>query len=203
MKSLFTIDGYRSVWNELFTYDPTPNPTLWNILGEVFDGDEDPTVTNIKKVLLNRVASFAPIYATTTVEDKKFFHSQMLAWGDVRFLEWQKAWDAYMSTYDPIANYNRIEHEQTILDGSSTNDTTTTAQVSPDSAETYYNTGKSTVDMDTTTDNTTTRNAEITGNVGVTTSQQMIQSELELRKNNFIDKYIVEPFVKEFSVAVY
>lgn len=203
MSDLITIDKYRSVWNELFTYDPTPNPTLWNLLGEVFDGDDDPTVTNIKKHLLNRIASFSPIYSTTTVEDKKFFHSQMVAWGDMYLIAWKKAWDAYTTEYDPLENYHRTDYKQEVLDGASTVDNTTTAHVAPESAETFYNTGKSIVDGETTTDNTTTVNAESKGNVGVTTSQQMLQAEMDLRSVNFINTYIITPFVREFCIAVY
>lgn len=48
------------------------------------------------------------------------------------------------------------------------------------------NLSKSTTDQETTSGNTT-RNLTRHGNIGVTTSQQMIESEIELRKHNYFD----------------
>lgn len=46
------------------------------------------------------------------------------------------------------------------------------------------------------------RTSRVHGNIGVTTSQQMIQSELELRKFNIYD-YIADLFAGEFLMRVY
>lgn len=47
-----------------------------------------------------------------------------------------------------------------------------------------------------TTPNTLTRTLSRSGNIGVTTSQQMIQSEIELRKFDFVN-YVITEFVKQ------
>lgn len=54
------------------------------------------------------------------------------------------------------------------------------------------------------TDNTSKSTHTLTrkGNIGVTTSQQMIESELQLRLNNFV-KHVAEVFVNELTLGVY
>lgn len=49
---------------------------------------------------------------------------------------------------------------------------------------------------------TTKRAIRVYGNVGVTTSQQMIESEIALRRNHVI-KYMVSDFKKDFCIMVY
>lgn len=49
---------------------------------------------------------------------------------------------------------------------------------------------------------TTTHTGQIHGNVGVTTSQQMIESELQLRKQSFID-YCTGLFANDLLILVY
>lgn len=199
------ISKYKSAWNKiLFEYTPaTGVSTIWDVLAEVFDGDDDPSTTTVVTCIFDAVIPFMPIYDYDTTAEIKGFNDDIFYWSAAHYIEWKRAWDAYTATYDPIENYHRTGYKQEVLDGASTNDTTTTAHVAPDSSETFYNTGKSVVDQDTTTDNTTTINTEDKGNVGVTTSQQMIEAELQLRSHNFIETYIVRPFIKEFCVAVY
>lgn len=56
--------------------------------------------------------------------------------------------------------------------------------------------------FDETTDDDFTRTSHIHGNIGVTTSQQMIQSEIELRKFNIYD-YIADLYAGEFLYRVW
>lgn len=101
-----------------------------------------------------------------------------------------KMYGALMSDYDPISNYNSVEDEnigsEIVVSSSADNKVfgfNTDVENPVPSAE-----GKS--------DNTTTgdydnnhRHVEKSGNIGVTTSQQMINSEIELRRFNLI-KYM-------------
>lgn len=64
-----------------------------------------------------------------------------------------------------------------------------------------------------TTDNTTTntgtvgqigsRTGRVHGNIGVTTNQQMINAELELRVNNQLESIIIQQFKQQFCLLVY
>lgn len=124
--------------------------------------------------------------------------------------KWSKLWDAFNTEYNPIENYSMTEHEErddvTTREGSDTltmtgtdtdvltgaNENEISAFNSSDYSDNTKNeqnsTNTETRNMtDTTTHDTTdTLDGERTltrsGNIGVTTSQQMLQSEIELRK---------------------
>lgn len=199
------IAKYKSAWDSIILnyVKPSGDSTLWDVLETIFDGASDPTITVIKHNIHCAVTPFMPIYNYSTTAELREFNDDMYYWGAAHAPEWKRAWDAYTATYDPIENYHRTGYKKEVLDGASTLDVTNTAYVAPESSETFYNTGKATTDQDTTTDNTTTTETEDKGNVGVTTSQQMIEAELALRAHNFIERFIVRPFINEFCVAVY
>lgn len=124
--------------------------------------------------------------------------------------KWSKLWDAFNTEYNPIENYSMTEHEErddvTTRKGSDTLTMTgtntdaltgaTENEVSAFNSSDYSGNTKN----EQSTTNTETRNMTDTtthdtadtldgertltrsGNIGVTTSQQMLQSEIELRK---------------------
>lgn len=120
---------------------------------------------------------------------------------------WTKKYNALTTTYKPLENYNMTERENnSIVDDSLTrvtgaaadNSTTTTS-----SHDVYgYNSSTATpsesdsattstdTDMSTDYDNTRTitRGLSRSGNIGVTTSQQMLESELQLRAYRFFEE---------------
>lgn len=124
--------------------------------------------------------------------------------------KWSKLWDAFNTEYNPIENYSMTEHEERddvttregsdtltmtgtdtdVLSGSTENEVSAfnSSGYSDNTQNTQNSTNTETRNMtDTTTHDTTdTLDGERTltrsGNIGVTTSQQMLQSEIELRK---------------------
>lgn len=99
-------------------------------------------------------------------------------------LNWVKIYDAYITDYSPLENYNMIENEKIkskIKNTSKVNGgmyAFNSSDVSPTndaSSESISEGNKEDNDRD------LTRH----GNIGVTTSQQMLQSEIELRKYKF------------------
>ena len=52
-------------------------------------------------------------------------------------------------------------------------------------------------------DDTHTRTSRIHGNIGVTTSQQMLEQELQISEKINIYNYIVNEFKQRFCIAVY
>lgn len=98
--------------------------------------------------------------------------------------KWGRLWNAFNLNYNPIENYNSEEVEN--VASKITNQTTQNAEVYG------FNSSDAVPSAETGATSTTTGNAndnerKLTrkGNIGVTTSQQMLQSEFELRKNNF------------------
>lgn len=171
--------------------------------------DEEETInfeaSTLLASIINRAASFCVLYT-----DPDYFKLMSDSWWTKwapNFLSWIRAME---KEYNPIENYDRQEswHEDIVDDGSTTldSDTTDTNTVSAFDASTYQphdkNTG--TVDNTTTLDNDRDidHTGRVHGNIGVTTSQQMIESELRLRYNN-IYNMIADIYIKELFVAVY
>lgn len=130
--------------------------------------------------------------------------------------------DVMKATYNPIENYNNNEEsttttgakEENFKKGTNTDTTevgkgliTTTSDVTSFESNTFADADKVTTDESARTTTTTLGERtdirtekehidifkkRIHGNIGVTTSQQMIESELELRKRNVITEYLKE-----------
>lgn len=118
--------------------------------------------------------------------------------------KWNKLYAAINAEYNPIHNYDMTENGEDKHTGTDTvKDTGTAASnvSSSDSSSSIYGYNSSTPtpsqsehsDTSTSTDMTSTDTKNLSdthyltrsGNIGVTTSQQMLQSEIELRKWNF------------------
>ena len=130
--------------------------------------------------------------------------------------------DVMKSAYNPIENYDNNEEstttvgvkEENFKKGTNTDTTevgqgtiTTKSDVTSYESNTFSDTDKVTTDESARTTTTTlgertdirtekehidTFKKRIHGNIGVTTSQQMIESELELRKRNVVTEYLTE-----------
>ena len=124
----------------------------------------------------------------------------------------KKSVDVLKSEYNPISNYDRNETNTKTLTNNQTNtstDTNTigekavTDTVSAFDSSTYSPNSQTTESehTDTLTKNgsltnnqTETFTSNVSGNIGVTTSQQMIESEIELRKVQ-----VISDFLKKFA----
>lgn len=147
----------------------------------------------------------------------EFFAMRIGMWSRKHQYNWKKLYDTMLLEYNPIENYDRME-EWTDTDtesGSNTfkneilNSGTVTEQ------NTAFNAGladhaKEISDNDTTNngsgtdkrDATHSRSGRAHGNIGVTTSQQMIESERKVALFNIYD-IIAESFVENFCLMVY
>lgn len=181
------------------------------------------TTTKISDIFNNLIGKLAITYENETlitsdiVENylkKRYYNYEFLGKNENDFLidytnynllksgDLKKVLLAYNSDYNPIENYNS---EVTEILGN----TRSTTKVNPTSSNTvelvtsfdsedFKNGNKiinnneeqsSELNTDTVTNITTTK-----GNIGVTTSQQMITSEIELRKNNIYYDYLDNVF---------
>ena len=108
--------------------------------------------------------------------------------------KWKHIWDALNTAYNPLENYSMLEERTPDI----TKTTNGTGSTSTDSQTGIFGFNSSqsnpsgTIDgnqTDTITDRTETETGtetlERSGNIGVTTSQQMLQSEFEVRKYDF------------------
>ena len=141
---------------------------------------------------------------------------------------WSKKVEAFLKEYNPIENYNMVEHsgassltsrirssagkverkdyvypfDVNTGDGSpqsrsvTEQDTLSGTDFSPNSAISGFDSDNKSLTFDnmTTPAGNATQVGKLTrsGNIGVTTSQQMLEQELEIRKHNLIDEFMKE-----------
>lgn len=105
------------------------------------------------------------------------------------------------SSYQPRdKDLNSARTDTNSNTSTSSEQATSTVSATESQSNTFSNTDSKT-GSNTGTDNFT-RDSHIHGNIGVTTSQQMIQSEIELRKFN-IYNYIADLYAKEFIYRIW
>lgn len=178
-----------------------------------------------KTVLVNNIllrsGEFEVLYP-----DSSFMKSAISLWGQKwsrTFEKWQKA---LAVEYDPLYNYDRREEwvtsedEATATTGKSTDvGSTDVGTTSNDNVSAYNNntlvpdkqniltSGSNTVgntEMENTSDRdrNEVRTGRAYGNIGVTTSQQMLQAELDVASWNLYE-HITDIFLSEFIIPVF
>lgn len=140
---------------------------------------------------------------------------------------WVRYYNAVVAEYNPLENYDRTEHRETAREDSSGNTRTLNTQqtftgsvetentVSAENVSVYEPDTKTIETPDTETadtgtirdagtfDGSETEDSRIHGNIGVTTSQQMLVSELDLIPRLDLIKYISDNYAAEFCLGVY
>lgn len=112
-------------------------------------------------------------------------------WSGLSQSSWNRMQSALAASYDPIENYNRYEDWE---DG---NTSEAESQVAGYNDSTMANADRAS------SKGTGTHSGHIHGNIGVTTNQQMITEEMEMRtKYNMVD-IITSEFKRRFCLLVY
>lgn len=196
------------------------NTFFTNAGGDLFQGltlPEGLAKNTLTNNILLQGGEFEVLYS-----DPFFLQNAISVWAD-READTFKRWvDALSIEYAPLENYDRHEDWIDTLDSdgtsrtTGTNDTSTNGTVTTD-VSAYDSTGyqpkekvttAETIDNDTTENNTSTLDNEgvhtgrIHGNIGVTTSQQMLEAELDLGYWNIYSR-ITDMFLKEFCIMIY
>ena len=155
-----------------------------------------------------------------TVEE---FSAQFSAWLVEHTAGWQKEYAALVQNYAPLNNYDRTDTESESVTTTGTANSTATSTDSGSDVTTHDRQGFNSAefvgtDRDTmqhgranttsgsnTSGGTETRQRTLTssGNIGVTTSQQMLESELKLRRDWNIYRMICDDFRRALCVGVW
>lgn len=101
--------------------------------------------------------------------------------------------------YDPISNYDMTESGRDETRSNASGDTTSFSTTYDDST-TERETGKTSTSGNTA--DTLIHSLQRSGNIGVTTSQQMLQSERDIAKFDFIG-YVAEKIITEYTTSLY
>lgn len=150
--------------------------------------------TELVNALVYELAELEVLYP-----DPDFMRAAIAAWSKKELHVWERVARAAAADYDPISNYDRTEHWEDKSSSSSGGSQTDTvvgynaSTQSPASGSTTSASGSGSL----------THDGRIHGNIGVTTSQQMLEQELELAPKLCIDDYIIDSFKRRFCLVVY
>ena len=191
-----------------------------NMNKSIFDGLELPeglSKDTLTDNIILECGEFETLYS-----DPYFMQEAIKTWSDREQATFERWVNALAIKYAPLENYDRHENWTDTLDSDSTSSSTGTIDtsnsgtnqldVSAYDSSNYQpkdkTTSSDTIDTDTTDSNTSTLDntsmhaGRVHGNIGVTTSQQMLEAELELGYWNIYSR-ITELFMKEFCIMVY
>ena len=183
---------------------------LWNYDDTIFNDFAVPSgldrTTAINKILFD-CAELGLVYT-----DPDIVKILIKNWTDVNTPNWEKIYAALTATYNPIHNYDK--HEEWTDDRDITNDATTTDDGHNDRDVAGYNENTTLVKeskltnynsnvVDQDANDYLEHEGHIYGNIGVTTSQQMVTAEMELRATYNMYQIIANSFKKTFCVMVY
>lgn len=172
--------------------------------GSMFNGIPLPPTINkstLVNTILERAIDFETIYPDA--DYLKFSVPLFFKRHLQTFTKWAEALEI---EYNPLENYDR--HEQFENSGNVTGKadatSTNTGKVTAYDSETLKtNDEQSNVDHSDSEGHTAGRGtSHIHGNIGVTTSQQMLQAELDVRRFNIYEQ-ITDLFVEHFCLLVY
>lgn len=186
-------------------------------LFEFLDLPEGLTKKTLTDNILLQGGEFEVLYS-----DPAALKSYIGIWSEREQATFKRWVDALAIEYAPLENYDRHENWTDTLDSEGTSNTTGTNDTQTSGTVTtnvsaYDSTGyqpkeqvtsSETIDNDTTERNTSSLDNEgvhsgrIHGNIGVTTSQQMLESELDLGYWNIYTR-ITDMFIKEFCIMIY
>lgn len=147
-------------------------------------------------------------------------------WGKLHAANWARMQDALNTAYNPIHNYDRTESEsETVQSTGSSTTASRTAEGGSENTQDYiagFNSsgqvsanpttrsnsqpGKTLDGTGSATDNSTVgrqRALSVSGNIGVTTNQQMVTAELQMRDEYALYYMILDEFRREICVEVW
>ena len=157
---------------------------LYQYNEQLFDGLRLPKGVN-KETLVNNLlaetAEFEILYP-----DPEFLANMIAVWSEKELLVWEKLEKTLHYEYDPLSNYDRNEE--------TTDNSESLGKVAGYNAADLVNSSGASADNK--------RISRIWGNVGVTTSQQMLEEERRVSQFNISD-YIIDSFKRRFCLLIY
>ena len=193
----------------LYRYGEYNNEDLFQNMKIPAGIDRQDLIDNI----LEQGAAFEILYP-----DFEYLQFSIGAWSKRWYRTMEKWLKALNVQYDPLNNYDR--HEEWTDNDKVSGKTETAAGVNTTGqdelsvtaydSDQYHNkektdssgTSESTGSSETNTDGTSTHSGHLYGNIGVTTSQEMLREELDVQKFNLIQQ-ITDLFLTEFCIMVY
>lgn len=178
---------------------------LMNYDSDLFSGIVLPSGMDSELVvnaILMEAATLTPVYS-----DPSLFKQMIAHYFKSRLTIHQKLYDTLSMEYDPLSNYDRTEVTSRTTSDVSTGSGSgsTVSDVSPyNLSDDYESDSKVTNSNSTTASNSgsDSYNSHVYGNIGVTTSQQMLESERKVVRFD-IYREIAADFTRTFFITLY
>lgn len=182
------ISAQMSLWG-LYQIDPS-----------ILDGLVPPAgmdADNLKDNLLLETETMEILYPSTL-----FLKQAITVWAAERKDVWDKLYATTQLQYDPIENYDRNESSSSTGTGTASGSTTVTGSATAYNSDQFADVSKSVSSGSNNTTSGGTFTSRIHGNIGVTTTQQMIQQERDIVKF-CMTEFIINDFITRFCIGVY
>lgn len=197
----------------LYRYDPT-----------IFDDFQIPDGIDRETVIDSILLEFAEL--EILYPSASMMKLAIASWSKKKLWQWEELYKTTQYEYDPIYNYDRYEkwtdkedkkttfsntsngtsngtgHDESTGSVSGYDSSGFTPSDKTVSDSTSGTTANSSNNGESTDDNTIVREGRAYGNIGVTTTQQMIESQRDVLKFNIIDA-IVQDFGDRFCIGVW
>ncbi|MBR5835995.1 MAG: hypothetical protein IKY66_07515 [Bacteroidales bacterium] len=178
---------------------------LYNYDNTIFDDltlpEELDTTTAIDSIL-SECAELEIIYP-----DPDMIKQMIALWSARELPVWERIYKAVTAEYNPLENYNRKETwaDTDIGSASGSSNATSTNKVVGynDTAFTNHDQNTGTGSSNSSSRLESRHNGTVSGNIGVTTSQEMLEQELDVAPRTDIYSYIVRSFKNRFCLMVY
>lgn len=174
---------------------------LYNWDDTLFDGlilpdglDHDYVVKN----LMLELAELQVVYP-----DPEFMKEAIRLWSYTKQQQWQKLYDALQHDYDPLWNKDATYKETETRDLKGTGKSESTNKVSAYNSESFVNAARGNTEGESTDTGTVTRDRREYGNIGVTSSQDLMQQEVDLWSHLNMAQIIINDFKSRFCIMVY
>ena len=191
--------------------------TIYNFEPSIFDGVEFPSNISVQDFidsLMMQCGEMPVLYSSPPL-----LKSLIRIWSNISQYTWQRLASTLTAEYNPIENYDRKEEWEDSTTNTSrytnssnnTSSGSTKEQVygynnlqapSDNSASTSASTTADTSDSTGTGTSAVSRKGRAHGNIGVTTTQEMLESERRVAMFNFYDA-VIRDFQKRFLIWVY
>lgn len=134
------------------------------------------------------------------------YETAIMHWGNSNLEQWQRLAKALAVEYEPLENFDRREEStdntDTVNNGNSTSETVGKATGFNSGSLVVTDGGESSSSAQSTGATVNKHTARLHGNIGVTTSQQMLQSEIDIRKYNWYNE-VGKEFAARFTLGVW
>lgn len=173
---------------------------LWTANKGIFDFFQIPAALNKQTLVDNLLMECAEL--EVLYPDAEFMRDAIGAWSAAECDKWEELEKTLHYEYDPISNYDRREEWTDDSEGSSTATSTATGKQAGYNSQELVTSDGSESGGSSSGKSSSKHVGTVRGNIGVTTSQQMIEEQRRV-VNYCVYDVIIDSFQRRFCLLVY